>query len=51
LAGQQHHVRQRQLLIDAVLLAQKKHALVNAFLHRQPLRLGAVGAVADQQQA
>ena len=36
--------------LHLVLLAQKHHVVVNAFLHRQPFRARAVGTVADQQQ-
>jgi len=36
--------------MDLVLLTKKQHVLVNAFLHRQPLRLGTIGPVANQQQ-
>ena len=36
-AGQQHHVGDRELLLNAVLLAEEEHVVVNAFLHGQPL--------------
>jgi len=33
-----------------ILFSKEQHVLVNAFLHRQPLRLGTIGPVANQQQ-
>jgi len=49
-ARHQHYVGNRQLFADLVLLAEKQYVLVNTFLYGQPFCLGAIGAVADQQQ-
>ncbi len=48
--GHQHDVRDGQFFADLILLAEKQHMFVNAFLYCQPFRLGTVGAVANQQE-
>ena len=48
-AGQEHDVRNGQFFLHTVLLAEEEHVFVDAFLHREPLGLGTVRAVANQQ--
>ena len=47
-AGHQQHVRDGEFLADLILLPKKQHVLMNAFLHREPFRLGTIGPVANQ---
>jgi len=49
-ARHQQHVCDRQFFPDLILLPQKRHVLVKAFLHRQPFRLRAIGPIANHQQ-
>jgi len=49
-AGHQHHVCDGEFFADLILLPKKRYVLVNAFLHCQPLRLGTIGPIANQQQ-
>jgi len=49
-AWHQHDVRHGQFLPDLILFSEKQHVLVNAFLYRQPFRLGTIGTVTNQEQ-
>ena len=50
LARHQHYIGHAQLLVNAVLLAQEIHLIVNSLVDRQPLGTRALGAIADHQQ-
>ena len=49
-AWKKHDIGQRQLFMNMILLAQKHHLLMDAFLHGQPFGLGAVRAIPDEQK-
>jgi len=51
LAGHQHEVGEGEELVDVVLLAEEVDAVLNAVADGEVLGLGAVGAVADEEQA
>jgi hypothetical protein len=51
LAGEEHEVGEGKELVDVVLLAEEVDAVLDAELEGETLGGGAVGAVADQQQA